>query len=239
MSAAPAPLRVVRCEGVKKRYGDELTALRGVSLSLQAGEITSILGANGAGKSTLLGVLSGAITPSEGRVVWESESGERPPAREQLGLIAHATLLYGDLTGRENLRFYARLYGQGEPAVEQALDRCHLARFADREVRTYSRGMAQRAAIARALVHRPELLLCDEPYTGLDPAGAELLTSILREEREQKRVVVLVTHDLGLAVRLSDRIAVLRAGSLAADLRPPFSESELLAKLSGTPTAKS
>lgn len=236
-SDSSPPLRAVRCERVKKRYGDEQTALRGVSLDFAAGEITAVLGANGAGKSTLLGVLSGSIKPTEGRVLWKHDTGEQPPARERLGLIAHATLLYGDLTARENLRFYGKLFGCADADVETALTRCGVARFADRQTRTYSRGMAQRTAIARALVHRPDLLLCDEPYTGLDPAGAELLTALLREERAAGRVVILVTHDLPLAAKLADRVVVLRGGSLAADLRPPLHESTFLAALSGNPAA--
>jgi heme exporter protein A len=227
----------IRCEGVIKRYGD-MTALRGrkgepgFDLSLSAGAITAIVGPNGAGKSTLVGILAGSVRPSAGRVYLSGDGGELPLERQHVGLVAHATLLYGDFSARENLRFYAKLYGCDEGAVEAAISRCGIKdNYANRPTRTYSRGMAQRTAIARAILHRPRLLLCDEPYTGLDPEGAKLLSDILKERRDAGSAVVLVTHDLETAASLCNRAVVLQRGQLLKDLPAPLEASALRAAL--------
>lgn len=224
----------IRCIGVRKRY-EERSVLAGINLSFSPRTITALLGENGAGKSTLVGILAGSIRPSEGEVRFVEKEGAKgaPLERRQVGLIAHATMLYGDLSARENLRFYARLYGCSEEMVEEVIARCGLSPYADRRTGTYSRGMAQRTAIARAILHRPRLLLCDEPYTGLDPAGSEVLSRILKECRDGGAIVILVTHDLEVAAQLSDRAVVLRRGRVVADLPAPFDAAGLRGLLEG------
>src|SRR5262245_39922027 len=153
-------LHEVRCEKLGKTYDQGAPALRDLNLAFAAGAITGVLGANGAGKSTLVGLLAGSVRPTSGAVKLVEQGGaELPFDRGRVGLIAHATLLYADLSARENLRFYARLYGVEDARVDEVIDRCGLARYKDRPTRTYSRGMAQRTAIARAILHRPDLLL--------------------------------------------------------------------------------
>ncbi len=221
----------VLCKTLSKFYG-ETPALRGLDLSLPAGKITTILGENGAGKSTLVGLLAGSILPTRGSIVTQRADGsERALGREEIGLIAHQTLLYAELSGRENLSLYGGLYGCTTEDIEKVIVRCSLGRYVDRPVREYSRGMAQRTAIARALLHRPALLLCDEPYTGLDPAGSSLLDTLLQEQRAAGVVVVLVVHDLSLAARLSDRIVMLRQGKRLCVEEQALSAEELLGRL--------
>lgn len=217
-------MRSIRLRGqaVEKRYG-RVAALRGVDFEIVPGESISILGANGAGKSSLLRILSGLSRPSGG--VFEALTGggdgkagtdklSRESLRGAVGYVGHSTLVYGELSARENLVFAARLHGR-RPTPEQ-LDQI-LADFAlldvaDRRASTFSRGMAQRLSIARAVVHDPALLLLDEPFTGLDELSAERLSTRLASQRESGRILALVTHDPRRAVELSDRAIVLHRG---------------------------
>jgi heme exporter protein A len=181
----------------------------------------ALLGPNGAGKSTLVGILSTLLTPTAGEVRYGGRSArDDDELRGAIGVIAHESLCYGDLTGRENLELFARFY-----AVRDARGRASelLARVgltdeaARRPARTYSRGMLQRLAVARALVHRPQLLLCDEPFTGLDRAGVELLGALLADERARGAMLVVVTHDFEAVSSLIDRIVVLTRGRVTHD----------------------
>ncbi|HEX8954475.1 MAG TPA: ABC transporter ATP-binding protein, partial [Polyangia bacterium] len=166
---------VVDARGLTKVYGRQ-RALAGVDLTLRAGEATALLGPNGAGKSTLVGILSTLVSPTAGSVRYggaDAASAAQPEddeLRGAIGIIAHESHCYGDLTGHENLVFFARLYGvpDAHAAAERLLARVGLRDAARRAARTYSRGMLQRLALARALLHRPRLLLLDEPFTGLD-----------------------------------------------------------------------
>jgi heme exporter protein A len=213
MSAA-----VVRAAGVAKRFGP-LTALHPLDLELAAGETLALLGPNGAGKSTLLRLLSGLARPSAGSVaVGAAGDAARPARRGAVGLVAHATFLYAQLTVRENLALTARLYGIAQPGERAAaLVATHeLGPVADRPAGELSRGWAQRAAIARALVHEPALLLLDEPFTGLDPRAAEKLAERLAAQRSAARAAVLVTHELARAAQLATRALVLVRGRARA-----------------------
>jgi heme exporter protein A len=183
----------------------------------------ALLGPNGAGKSTLVGILATLIPPSTGTVTY---GGRQPDddTRRAIGVIAHESLCYGDLTGRENVRFFARLYGLDRAAerADEMLERVGLSTEAsDRAARTYSRGMLQRLALARALVHRPRLLLADEPFTGLDRAGVELLGKLLAEERARGAIVLAVTHDFEAVAGVADRVVVLARGRIAHDAPAP------------------
>jgi heme exporter protein A len=202
-------------------------ALGGVDLTLRAGEATALLGPNGAGKSTLVGILATLVAPSSGGVRYGELDHGDDDLRATIGVIAHESLCYGDLTGRENLTFWSRLYAvpDARARVEALLERVGLADAAARPARTYSRGMLQRLAVARALVHRPQLLLADEPFTGLDRAGVELLAALLKEERARGCILCVVTHDFDAVAALVDRVVVLARGRVAFDAPAPSPHS--------------
>lgn len=205
----------VEVEKVGRVYGRR-RALHDVSFRLGAGEAAALLGPNGAGKSTLLSILSTQSEPSSGTVRFGGRPTS-PEARAGIGVVAHESLCYGDLTGRENLRFFARLYGVASPnqRADEMLGRLGLdADAADRACRTYSRGMMQRLSVARALIHRPHLVLLDEPFTGLDRDGVAALGRLLVEERERGAILLIVTHDLPAVSEVCQRALVLHRGRL-------------------------
>jgi heme exporter protein A len=207
-----------------KVYGRQ-RALAGVDLTLRAGEAVALLGPNGAGKSTLVGILATLLKPSTGQVLYGGHAAHHDDElRGAIGVVAHESLCYGDLSGRENLLLFARLYAVPEPhdRADEVLRRVGLAGDAERRAaRTYSRGMLQRLAVARALVHRPQLLLLDEPFTGLDRAGVELLGALLHEERARGAILVVVTHDFEAVASLIDRVVVLARGKVTRDTAAP------------------
>ena len=203
-----------------RSYGPH-QVLRGIELSLTAGETLLVAGANGAGKTTLLRILAGLMRPGAGevRVCGRRLTHSDPEARRPIGLVSHQSLLYDDLTLIENLTFAARLHGLKAPgnAARQALADAALAAHADATPRQLSRGMLQRAAIARALIHEPSLLLLDEPFTGLDAGAAERLRDLLAARALGGRALVIVTHQLAEAWGLASRVAVLAGGRLILD----------------------
>jgi heme exporter protein A len=201
-----SPSRLV-VEAVTKRFGSTL-ALRGMDVSLRPG-LTRLEGANGSGKSTLLGVLAGTLKPTSGRVVWGDGTIIR---REDIGFVSHDSLAYGDLTGRQNILFAAEVHGlSGEDVWRDVVERFELGDFAERRLRTNSRGQKQRVALARALLHQPKVVLLDEPTTGLDATGIQVLRRVIEQEIEAKRWVVVVTHDgAGLAGLAADRLVLER-----------------------------
>jgi heme ABC exporter ATP-binding subunit CcmA/heme exporter protein CcmB len=206
--------------GLTRRYGTAL-ALRDVNLMLDYGERVALLGPNGAGKTTLLRVLAGALRPTRGIVqVGGADLGRTVSARRAIGVVGHQTCLTGELTIRENLRFFGRLYGVGglEHRIAAVLDEVELSALADRPVRTLSRGMQQRAALARALLHDPPILLLDEPETALDQPSQERLAALLRAWSAQGRAVLFASHRLEWAEALADRALVLRAGRIADEI---------------------
>ena len=209
MSDEPA----LELEGLERRYGDR-TVLSGVSLALPAGSTLVVFGANGAGKTTLLRILAGLLRPHAGtvRVLGASLPEERWRIRGKVGLVAHEPLLYRELTGRENLRYQARLHGVTNARVDELLAAVGMERRADEPLRELSRGMVQRLAIARAVLHDPPLVLLDEPRSGLDAGAVEGLEPLIG--RESGRTRVLVTHNLeggrgeaDVAVALRDGVA--------------------------------
>jgi len=207
------PAIVVR--DLERRFGG-FRVLRGLDLTVPHASVCTLFGPNGAGKTTLLRILAGLASPTRGEV---TILGRRAPAdaelRRRIGVVSHETFMYGDLTARENLTYYGRLYGVRDTARTDALlDRVGLARAANRHVRAFSRGMAQRLALARATLHRPDVLLLDEPFTGLDPQGCEVLTRLLSEERDRGTTVVLTTHDFARGLAVADRASVLSDGRL-------------------------
>jgi len=216
MNAVPAAAVEVR--NLIKRFGN-FYALRGLSLQVTAGECLAIFGPNGAGKTTFLRILSAISRPSSGEIFIHGMAlGTSPLAiRRQLGVISHQTFLYDDLTAAENLLFFARLYDLPAPRdrVQQALAEVGLEKRANDRVRAFSRGMQQRLAIARAMLHEPSLLFLDEPYTGLDQHAAVMLTNWLQKLRDQRRTILLVTHDLAQGLAMADRVLIFLQGRIA------------------------
>lgn len=216
---------------LSKRYGSE-RALGGVSLELTAGSMTAVLGHNGAGKTTMLGILSTLVRPNDGTVTYRASGGEvtGTEVRRQIGLLAHASLCYGELSAFENLALTAGLYDVpgDRAALTLLLDRVGLeAKARDRPSRTYSRGMVQRLALARALLTEPSLLLLDEPFTGLDRGGALALGEQLGELRDAGAIVVVVTHDLEAIADRTDHVAILSRGKLVFEERGRYSYEQL------------
>jgi heme exporter protein A len=202
---------LLEARGLQRSFG-RVRILHGLDLSLRPGEALAIIGPNGAGKTTLLRLLAGLIRPSAGEVRISGQRGS-------LGILLHQSLLYDDLTLLENLTFAARLYGLEGPrtAAAAALEHAGLAERSSDLPRRLSRGLLQRAAIARALVHAPRLLLLDEPFTGLDAPAAAGLRADLRRRLAQGLGLVIVTHHLAEVWDLATRVAVLVGGRWAAD----------------------
>lgn len=218
------PIQSIHVAEVTKRYGHH-RALAGVSLELQAGSLCALLGPNGAGKSTLLGILSTLVRPTSGQVTYRQDDGHQPEhqeLRQQIGVLAHSSFIYGELTGTENLDFYGRLYGLAHVArrARELLDDVGLDDKArERPARTYSRGMLQRLALARALLHDPRILLLDEPFTGLDRTGAQALARALAKAKNESRILLVITHDFESIAGLTDHILVLRRGKIVHEDR--------------------
>jgi heme exporter protein A len=226
---------LIKVEALSKAFGLR-PALRSVSFEVGRGELIALLGANGSGKTTLLRILAALSRPSSGVVLiggWQLPK-EALAVRGQLGVVTHLPLLYDDLSAVENLQLYAELYNLpreiGKRAVQmrirEALARVGLAKRADDRVRTFSRGMQQRLALARATLHDPAVLLLDEPYTGLDAQGSALLDTLIAEWHAQGRTIIAALHDLARAAALCQRALILANGKLAADL--PISDAETL-----------
>lgn len=193
-------------------------ALRQVTARFEAGTLTVLEGPNGAGKSTLLGVLGAVVRPTGGSVWYEPMGVGREVARGEIGWVAHEALCYGDLSARENVELGARFHGaSAEEGWRRVAGALGLERLGGRAVRTLSRGQKQRVALAKALVHGPSLLLLDEPWTGLDAEVAAVLEGVVRKEREEGAIVVIVSHDAGLAARLQGRRMRLERGRIRED----------------------
>jgi heme exporter protein A len=205
-------------EGLRREFGG-IPVLAGIDLTVDAGELVVLLGANGAGKTTLLRVLATLLRPSGGTLrLFGEDASQRPPAaRRRVGHVGHESACYPDLTGRENLRFYAELHGVPDPEsrITELLRWAGLEEAARRAVRVYSRGMVQRLALARALLHGPELLLLDEPFSGLDPSASARLQSLLAELRRSGHAIVLSTHDVERVAAIATRVAILHRGRIA------------------------
>jgi heme exporter protein A len=205
---------MIELQAVERRFGERI-ALSGVSVRVEEGQTLVVLGPNGAGKTTLLRVLAGLLRPHAGdaRVLGASLPGEAWKLRGKVGLVAHEPLLYRDLTPRENLRFHARLHAVTEARVDTVLDAVGMAGRADDMLAELSRGMVQRVAAARAVLHDPPLLLLDEPWAGLDPAAVELLAPVIGRASGKTRVVV--THDVAGGLEEADVTLGLKAGAAA------------------------
>jgi len=202
-----------------KRFGLK-TVLRGVDFEVQPGEFVALLGPNGAGKTTFLRILASLSRPSLGEVTIAGFKlpHEAAQVRSRLGVVSHLPLLYGDLSAEENLRFYARMYGitNYELRITEVLEMVGLETRRRDLVRTFSRGMQQRLAIGRAVLHDPDVMLFDEPYTGLDQDASSMLDDVLKTVAAQGRTVVMTSHDLARAEDIATRFDILARGVIAA-----------------------
>jgi heme exporter protein A len=210
----------IRFENIEKRYGG-LYALRRVSLEIAKGECTVVAGRNGSGKTTLLRIAARLVRPSSGNITFLDGRNDWSTGLPQVGFVAHATMVYDELTAEENLLLFARLLGIAEPAAraETLLEDLGLAERRSSLVRTFSRGMRQRVAIARALLNEPAVLLLDEPATGLDPQGVTWLAETLRRMRDAGRTIVMSLHGESEISLLAARAVRLEAGSVTSDTR--------------------
>ena len=209
----------MQLDDVSRHFGRR-RALSRITLTLKAGDIVGLLGPNGAGKSTLLGVLATIVAPTSGTVRYGTatarESG--PALRQRIGVLAHELFLYPELSAQQNLTFFAGMYGlDAARVVPAALDRAALSDRAPDDVGSFSRGMRQRLALERALLHQPRLVLLDEPFTGLDDRSVGAVSDRLRRLAADGAIVIVATHDLDVADGLVTRVALIRDGKLIAD----------------------
>jgi heme ABC exporter ATP-binding subunit CcmA len=204
------------------RHFGRRKAVSRVSLAMQAGDIVGLLGPNGAGKSTLLGMLATLVAPTTGSLTYGGkrigEVGEG--IRGRIGVLAHELHLYPELSARQNLEFFARLHGlaEVETLVAAALEQANLGDRGEDQVASFSRGMRQRLALERCLLHTPRLVLLDEPFTGLDDRAVRIVADRLKTIAAEGAIVVLATHDLDVADGLITRMAVVRSGRLLCDV---------------------
>ena len=215
VTAAPA----VVVDGLRKTFGRR-EVLRGLSFSVPRGGFLSIFGPNGAGKTTTLRVLATLLTASDGtvRVAGHDVREDPTPVRRAIGLISHNAMLYPDLTAQENLRFYADMYGVAgrEDRITELLERLELSHRRHDVTRTYSKGMRQRLAIARAILHRPSVLLLDEPHSGLDPRAVDILDGLLGEIRDE-HTFVMVTHNIAKGLEWATKAIIIDGGRIVCE----------------------
>ncbi len=220
-SESPPPVAskpALEARGVVREYGPVI-AVAGIDLSLERGDFLTVFGPNGAGKSSLLGLLAGALRPTRGEVFVDGTRLDFGAVewRRNIGVLSHQGFLYAQLTVAENLQFYGRLYGLEdlERRIPERLAHVRLEDCSDALVGQLSHGMRQRLAVARALLHDPDVVLLDEPYTGLDPSAAAVLRGVLTELKDGCRTVVMVTHNLGEGLALASRVAIQVRGRFA------------------------
>ncbi len=215
------PESLVEFKNVNKKYG-HIHALRGVSVSFNKGEFVSIFGPNGAGKSTFLKLLCTMTAPTSGQILYESVPLNKlqDSFRSKFGVISHQPFLYSELTAMENLRFYAKMYNVADidDRIKTLLDKVELYKRRNDKVRGYSRGMLQRLSITRALLHDPDIVVLDEPYTGLDTHASDILTRILTELFGEHKTIIMVTHNMKQGYDAASRLAIIKGGSLVLDM---------------------
>ncbi len=211
---------MIKVRNLVKAFGSRVV-LHNISFEIEAGEFVTLLGINGAGKTTLMSIISTLSKPTAGGVFIGEMDTQQHAAyiRRYIGLVSHKTLLYDDLSGEQNLRFYARMYDVQNPTerIETVLRQVGLWGRQKDPVRTYSRGMQQRLAIARAILHNPPILLLDEPDTGLDQGAATMLGDLLAAVGTAQRTVLMTTHNLERGLSLGNRVLMLANGKIAVD----------------------
>ncbi|WP_342305465.1 ABC transporter ATP-binding protein [Methanolobus sp. ZRKC5] len=213
---------IISINGLSKSFGHR-KALNNIHLEIGKGEFVAIFGPNGAGKTTLLKVISTIIEPTRGNVLINGIDNKKDPSkiRGMIGAISHETYLYDELTARENLIFFSRMYGIEKSMIDERIDEIlksvNLLQRADERAGSFSRGMKQRLSIARALLHRPEILLMDEPYTGLDQHAAANFERVLMNTGNSDVTRIMITHNIERAFELCDRMLIMDRGELRFD----------------------
>lgn len=224
--------QMIEVRHLVKRFGLK-TVLRGLDFRVEPGEFVALLGPNGAGKTTLLRILASLSRPTSGdlQILGYTLPGQAAAIRRRLGVVSHQPLLYGDLSAEENLRFYGRMYNipNRENRVKEVLGLVGLDNRRRDLVRTFSRGMQQRLAIGRAVLHDPQVMLFDEPHTGLDQDASAMLDGVLREVAARGRTVVMTSHDLARAADLASRFDVLSKGVIVGSAQRQDLASDQLA----------
>ncbi|MFN7253322.1 MAG: heme ABC exporter ATP-binding protein CcmA [Anaerobacillus sp.] len=222
---------MIETKGLIKTIGDKMV-LRGINLSIKKGESVAILGPNGAGKSTILKIISGLIKATSGEVLIDGITLKRDSydQKRKIGFLAHNSFLYDHLTPLENLIFFGKLYGveNVEEKAKQLVADVGLSFFIHDPIRSFSRGMLQRIAIARAIIHDPEILLFDEPHTGLDQHAIKLLNEVIMNMKAKGSTIVMVTHDFHQAVETCDRVIIFKNGKLVEDISNVANNLELV-----------
>ncbi len=222
---------MIAVRGLTKRFGPKVV-LRNLDFAVQAGEFVALLGPNGAGKTTLLRVLASLSSPTTGdvRIAGYPLPRQATAVRRRMGVVLHQPLLYGDLTAEENLQFFGRMYAIDVAAqrISEVLELVGLRARRRDLVRTFSRGMQQRLSIGRAVLHEPDVLLLDEPYTGLDQDAALMLDRVLGRVADQGHTIVMTSHDLARAAGLGLRFDVLSRGRITASARREDIEADQL-----------
>jgi ABC-type multidrug transport system ATPase subunit len=218
MAANPAAMQLAfDIQGLTRTFGHH-RALRGLDLQIEREECLAIFGPNGAGKTTLIKILATIMRPSGGRVLVEGIDlkGRPEDVRRHLGVVTHHTFLYANLTAYENLQFYSKLYDVPSPRdrIHEVIEQVGMTYRMNDRVGTFSRGMQQRISIARAVLHRPDIMLLDEPEAGLDQDAVELLWDIMRDDGGGKRTILLITHNLDRGLELCDRLVILDRGDV-------------------------
>ena len=211
---------MIEVKGLVKRIGDQ-TILRGIQLNIEKGQTVGILGSNGAGKSTLLKVLATIMKPTSGTVTIAGNDVKKQAlqVKQMLGYLPHASMVYDHFSPYENLKFFGALYHVPnlEKKIPELIDKVGLKLFTHEPIRSFSRGMTQRIAIARAIIHEPQLLLLDEPHTGLDQSAIQILNQVLEEMKENQVTTLMVTHDFLQAAKVCDRFIIIKGGKVADD----------------------
>lgn len=212
---------MIQTKNIIKAIGERVI-LRGVNIHIKQGETVAILGPNGAGKSTWLKIVAGLVKTTEGDIFIDGKQLKKDEyeLKEKIGYLGHLSFLYDHLTPVENLRFFAKLYGVKEPneKIKELIDEVGLTFYRNEPVRSFSRGMLQRLAIARAILHEPKILLLDEPHTGLDQQAVNILNKVILRLKEQGVTTVMITHDFHQVIATCDRAIVLNSGRVKEDV---------------------
>lgn len=215
-------MAIIKIQNLSKFFGSN-QALKDINLEVEKGEFLAIFGPNGAGKTTLIKIISTLMSPTNGTILIKAQNIKEKPleVRKQIGVISHDTYLYESLTAYENLLFYGKMYGIENPKekAEKLLEQVGLSTRASDRIATYSRGMKQRLSIARAVLHDPEILLLDEPYTGLDQQASKTFEKILAElyGSEKEKTIIITTHDLERGLQICTRAVILNNGRIVYD----------------------
>lgn len=222
---------MIETKGLIKTIGDKMI-LRGINLSIKKGESVAIVGPNGAGKSTVLKIIAGLTKATSGDIIIDGMDFKKDSyeMKKKIGFLAHNSFLYDHLTPLENLKFFGKLYRvpNVEEKAKQLINEVGLGFFIHDPIRSFSRGMLQRIAIARAIIHDPEILLFDEPHTGLDQEAIKLLNDVILKMKANGSTVIMVTHDFQQAVQTCDRVIIFRNGKIVADLSNVTNNLELV-----------